>query len=158
MGLPLLGSLSVWLPAQVPQDPNANALFRRQGTQHQPLRKTWLFSTTRRPAPWIFPRNHGPQGGRWCCPCLVCKNGGGPNVTKSDSSTKHTIYYTVYIYNTYIMYISTSGGRCRWLPPASVNAFTVASKISRGVAAFTGTTRTSVGLYQHLSYHMIGLW
>ena len=92
------------------------------------------------------------------CPCLVCKNGGGPNVTKSDSSTKHTIYYTVYIYNTYIMYISTSGGRCRWLPPASVNAFTVASKISRGVAAFTGTTRTSVGLYQHLWYHMIGLW
>ena len=105
MGLPLLGSLSVWLPAQVPQDPNANALFRRQGTQHQPLRKTWLFSTTRRPAPWIFPRNHGPQGGRWCCPCLVCKNGGGPNVTKSDSSTKHTIYYTVYIYIIHILCI-----------------------------------------------------
>ena len=33
--------------------------------------------------------------------------------------------------------------RCHWLPPASVNAFTVASKISRGVAAFTGTTLTS---------------
>ena len=66
------------------------------------------------------------------------------------------LYIIQYIYNTYIM--STSGGRCRWLPPASVNAFTVASKISRGVAAFTGTTRTSVGLYQHLWYHMIGLW
>ena len=158
MGLPLLGSLSVWLPAQVPQDPNANALFRRQGTQHQPLRKTWLFSTTRRPAPWIFPSFfYGPQGCKKTAPVWFAKME-VDQMWPNQILQLNILYIIQHIYNTYIMYISTSGGRCRWLPPASVNAFTVASKISRGVAAFTGTTRTSVGLYQHLWYHMIGLW
>jgi hypothetical protein len=100
---------------------------------------------------------YGPQGCKKTAPVWFAKME-VDQMWPNQILQLNILYIIQYIYNTYIMYISTSGGRCRWLPPASVNAFTVASKISRGVAAFTGTTRTSVGLYQHLWYHMIGLW